>query len=101
MAVNMREIMGVLEKDPNVGAFTADAGGGRLNIDLKPREERSLSADQIIDELRPNLSRVPWVRVYLSNPPAIRIGGIRSNASYQYTLQDPDTDELYRVAPIF
>jgi HAE1 family hydrophobic/amphiphilic exporter-1 len=97
----MREIMGILEKDPNVAAFTADAGGGRLNIDLKPREERSLSADQIIDELRPKLSRVPGVRVFLSNPPAIRIGGIRSNSAYQYTLQDPDTDELYRVAPLF
>ena len=101
MAAHMREIMGILEKDPNVAAFTADAGGGRLNIDLKPREERSLSADQIIDELRPKLSRVPGVRVFLSNPPAIRIGGIRSNSSYQYTLQDPDTDELYRVAPLF
>ncbi|HTL45932.1 MAG TPA: efflux RND transporter permease subunit [Vicinamibacterales bacterium] len=101
MASHMREIMGILEKDPNVAAFTADAGGGRLNIDLKPREERSLSADQIIDELRPKLSRVPGVRVFLSNPPAIRIGGIRSNSAYQYTLQDPDTDELYRVAPLF
>ena len=101
MAAHMREIMGILEKDPNVAAFTADGGGGRLNIDLKPREERSLSADQLIDVLRPKLSRVPGVRVFLSNPPAIRIGGIRSNASYQYTLQDPDTDELYRVAPLF
>ena len=101
MASHMREIMGILEKDPNVAAFTADAGGGRLNIDLKPRAERSLSADQIIDELRPKLSRVPGVRVFLSNPPAIRIGGIRSNSAYQYTLQDPDTDELYRVAPLF
>jgi hydrophobic/amphiphilic exporter-1 (mainly G- bacteria), HAE1 family len=101
MSAHMREIMGILEKDPNVAAFTADAGGGRLNIDLKPRDERSLSADQIIDVLRPKLSRVPGVRVFLSNPPAIRIGGIRSNSSYQYTLQDPDTDELYRVAPNF
>jgi HAE1 family hydrophobic/amphiphilic exporter-1 len=101
MAAHMREIMGIVERDPNVAAFTADAGGGRLNIDLKPREERTLSADQVIDELRPKLSQVPGVRVFLSNPPAIRIGGIRSNSSYQYTLQDPDTDELYRVAPLF
>jgi HAE1 family hydrophobic/amphiphilic exporter-1 len=101
MAAHMREIMEILEKDPNVAAFTADGGGGRLNIDLKPREERSLSADQLIDVLRPKLSRVPGVRVFLSNPPAIRIGGIRSNSAYQYTLQDPDTDELYRVAPLF
>jgi HAE1 family hydrophobic/amphiphilic exporter-1 len=101
MSAHMREIMSILQNDPNVAAFTADAGGGRLNIDLKPRSERTLTADQIIDDLRPKLSRVPGVRVFLSNPPAIRIGGIRSNSSYQYTLQDPDTDELYRVAPIF
>jgi HAE1 family hydrophobic/amphiphilic exporter-1 len=101
MSAHMREIMSILQNDPNVAAFTADAGGGRLNIDLKPRSERTLTADQIIDDLRPKLSKVPGVRVFLSNPPAIRIGGIRSNSSYQYTLQDPDTDELYRVAPIF
>jgi HAE1 family hydrophobic/amphiphilic exporter-1 len=101
MAGHMRQIMAILQKDPNVAAFTADSGGGRLNIDLKPRRERTLSADQIIEELRPSLSRVPGVRVYLSNPPAIRIGGIMSRSQYQYTLQDPDTDELYRVAPRF
>ena len=101
MAAHMRDIMAILEKDPNVAAFTADGGGGRLNIDLKPRNERTLTADQAIDELRPKLSQVPGVRVFLSNPPAIRIGGIMSKSQYQYTLQDPDTDELYRVAPIF
>ena len=53
----------------------------------------------MIEELRPKLARVPGVRVVLSNPPAIRIGGTQSRAHYQFTLQDPDTDELYRVAP--
>jgi hydrophobic/amphiphilic exporter-1 (mainly G- bacteria), HAE1 family len=101
MVGHMQEIMGILKKDPNVAAFTADSGGGRLNVDLKPRDQRSLTADQIIDELRPKLSRVPGVRVYMSNPPAIRIGGIMSRSQYQFTLQDPDTDELYRVAPLF
>jgi len=101
MSEHMQEIMRILEKDPNVLAYTADSGGGRVNIDLKPRNERSLSADEIIEELRPKMSRVPGVRVYLSNPPAIRIGGIQSRSQYQFTLQDPDTDELYRSAPIF
>ncbi len=44
---------------------------------------------------------MPGIRVYLTNPPAIRIGGFQSRSQYQYTLQDPDTDELYRVAPQF
>jgi HAE1 family hydrophobic/amphiphilic exporter-1 len=103
--LRMREIMQILQTDPNVAAFTGDSGGGRLNIDLKPRDQRDKTADQIIEELRPKLNRVPGVRVTLSNPPAIRIGGGpgggRGAGNYQIALQDPDTDELYRVAPQF
>ena len=102
---HQREIMAILTADPNVASFTANVGGqgggGRLNVDLKPRHERSLSADQVIDELRPKFARVPGVRVVLTNPPAIRIGGMMSRAQYQFSLQDPDTEELYRVAPGF
>ena len=103
---HQREIMAILAADPNVASFTANiggpgGGGGRLNVDLKPRSERSLSADQVIEELRPKLARVPGVRVVLQNPPAIRIGGMMSRAQYQFSLQDPDTEELYRVAPGF
>jgi HAE1 family hydrophobic/amphiphilic exporter-1 len=99
----MQDLMRVLQNDPNIMAFTADAGGGRLNMDLKPRNQRSLTADQVIEELRPKLNRVPGVRVTLQNPPAIRIGGGygRGAGSFQIALQDPDTDELYRVAPDF
>ena len=102
----MGQIMQSLATDPNVAAFTADSGGGRLNIDLKPRHERQKTADQIIEELRPKLNRVPGVRVTLSNPPAIRIGGgpgggRGGGGSYQIALQDPDTEELYRLAPQF
>ena len=100
---HMKQVMAIVEKDPNILAFTANAGGngGRLNVDLRPRNERTLTADQIIDELRPKLSQVPGTRVYMQNPPAIRIGGYMSKAQYQYTLQDVDTDELYRVVPKF
>jgi HAE1 family hydrophobic/amphiphilic exporter-1 len=100
---HMQDLMRILQQDPNIMAFTADAGGGRLNMDLKPRKERTLTADQIIEELRPKLNRVPGVRVTLQNPPAIRIGGGpgRGAGGYQIALQDPDTDELYRVAPDF
>jgi HAE1 family hydrophobic/amphiphilic exporter-1 len=102
----MSEIMQILREDPNVAAFTGDSGGGRLNVDLKPRNQRTQTADQIIEELRPKLNRVPGVRVTLSNPPAIRIGGgpgggRGGGGNYQIALQDPDTDELYRVAPQF
>ena len=100
---HMQQVMAIVEKDPNILAFTANASGngGRLNVDLQPRNRRTLTADQIIDELRPKLSQVPGTRVYMLNPPAIRIGGYSSRAQYQYTLQDVDTAELYRVAPKF
>jgi HAE1 family hydrophobic/amphiphilic exporter-1 len=107
MVAHQRQIMAILASDPNVSSFTANVGGfgggsgGRLNVDLKPRDQRQLSADQVIEELRPKFARVPGVRVVLSNPPAIRIGGMQSRAQYQFSLQDPDTEELYRVAPGF
>jgi HAE1 family hydrophobic/amphiphilic exporter-1 len=104
MVAHQKEVMEVLEKDPNVAAFTSNVGGqggGRLNVDLKPRDQRTKTADEIIEELRPKLARIPGVRVVLSNPPAIRIGGMQSRAQYQFSLQDPDTEELYRVAPGF
>ena len=104
MVAHQREIMAILASDPNVASFTSNVGGpggGRLNVDLKPRAERQLSADQVIEELRPKFARVPGVRVVLSNPPAIRIGGMMTRAQYQFSLQDPDTEELYRAAPGF
>ena len=99
-AARVKDVMEVLQNDPNVLAYTANVGGGpggggggaRLNIELKPREQRTLTADQVIEELRPTLARIPGIRVFLSNPPAIRIGGMMSRSQYQYTLQDPDTD---------
>ncbi len=99
----VREVMDVLARDPNVAGYTANVGGmgGRLNVDLKPREERSLDAEQVIAELRPKFARIAGVRVFLTNPPAIRIGGMMTRSQYQFTLQDPDTEELYRVAPAF
>ena len=99
----IKDVMNVLRDDPNVASYTANVfgSGGRLNVDLKPRDERTLTADQVIQELRPKLARIPGIRVFLTNPPAIRIGGMMTRSQYQYTLQDPDTEELYRVAPGF
>ncbi len=103
LVARTKQVMEVLANDPNVASYTANVGdgNGRLNLDLKPRAQRTLTADQIIEELRPKLAAVPGLRVFLSNPPAIRIGGRQSRSQYQFTLQDPDTRELYRVAPAF
>jgi HAE1 family hydrophobic/amphiphilic exporter-1 len=99
----VKDVMNVLANDPNVAGYTANVfgSGGRLNVDLKPREQRALDADRVIESLRPKFAGIPGVRVFLTNPPAIRIGGMMTRSQYQYTLQDPDTDELYRAAPRF
>jgi HAE1 family hydrophobic/amphiphilic exporter-1 len=94
----------IVRSDPNVRSvtqFIPSGNQGRMFLELKPRDQRALSADEVIQELRPKLARIPGLNVYLQNPPAIRVGGQNSRSLYQYTLQDPDTMELYDVAPKF
>ncbi len=109
MVKHQQEVAAIVQKDPNVQSFMSSAGGrggigasnsGVVFIRLKPRNERALSADQVIDELRPKLSQVPGIRVYMMNPPPINVGGRFTKSQYQVTLQGPDTAELYRVAPL-
>jgi HAE1 family hydrophobic/amphiphilic exporter-1 len=105
-------VMNLVQADPNVRSVTssisigggqggATANGGRLQVELKPRAERTLTADQVIEALRPKLAGVPGVRVFLSNPPAINIGGRPTRAQYQFTLTSGDTDALYASASTF
>jgi HAE1 family hydrophobic/amphiphilic exporter-1 len=104
MVAHTRKVAEIIQKDPNVESVTtnvSEGNTGRVSVSLKPREERALSADELINELRPKLGQLPGIQVFLQNPPAIRIGARGSRSTYQYTLQDPDTDELYRVAPAF
>ena len=72
---------------------------GRIFIRLKPRTERP-GADDIMQELRPKLSAIPGIKVYLQNLPTIRIGGKLTKSQYQFTLQDADTNELFHWAPL-
>jgi hydrophobic/amphiphilic exporter-1 (mainly G- bacteria), HAE1 family len=67
---------------------------------LKPRSQRKKSADEIIQDLRPKIAQITGIRAFLQVPPPIRLGGSLSKSQYQYTLQDSDTTELYRVAPL-
>ncbi len=46
------------------------------------------------------LAKIPGIRVFLQNPPPIRIGGSLTKSQYQFTLQGADTDELYECAPM-
>jgi HAE1 family hydrophobic/amphiphilic exporter-1 len=99
----------VVRQDPNVDSFSSQAGAGgpsqtgnlgRIFITLKPRSKRRLNADEVIQELRPKLAKVPGIQVFLQNPPPIRIGGQLTKSQYQITLQSPEIKELYEHAPI-
>ena len=99
-----RAVANVIMKDPNVEMFTVTASSGNqngLNIRLKPREERLLTADQIVAELRPKLAKIPGGRVYITNPPVVRIGGFSARSAYVVTLQATDMPELYRAEQTF
>src|SRR5207302_5753672 len=88
----------------NVGAGPGGGGlnNGRISLDLRPRAQRKRSVDQIMSELRPKVAQIPGVRVYMVNQPPINLGGQQGARSlYQFTLQDTDTAELYRWAPVF
>jgi HAE1 family hydrophobic/amphiphilic exporter-1 len=109
MVRRQQQLVAIIAKDPNVEAYMASVGSGggrgggftgRVFMRLKPRSERRLSADEVIQELRPKLAQVPGIRISMQNPPAIRVGGRLSRALYQFTLQSPNAEELYRYAPL-
>ena len=101
---HQQEAAAIVQGDSNVEGFMSSVFGGgntgRLFIHLKDRSKRPLSADQVIRELQPKLARIPGMRVYLQNPPALNIGARFSKAMYQFTLQSSDIDALYQNAGI-
>ena len=74
---------------------------GRMMINLKPRKERGASAGEIIARLKPKLANVQGIALFMQVRQDIQVGGRPSKTQYQYTLQDGDSDELARWAPVF
>ena len=96
-------VAAILMADPAVAAVGGSVGGGggagassaRFFISLKPLSERpGVTAEQIINRLRPQLNRIPGAQVFLRAIQDINVGGRQGNASYQYALLAPDLDEL-------
>ncbi|HSI61603.1 MAG TPA: multidrug efflux RND transporter permease subunit [Candidatus Saccharimonadia bacterium] len=107
MVRHQQVVAAVLMKNPYIAAFSSSVGAsgssstgnsGRCIIQLKPRSERP-SAAEIVEQLRPQLAKIPGIRAYASVPAAIRIGGRTSKSPYQFTLSSPDMEELFAVAP--
>jgi HAE1 family hydrophobic/amphiphilic exporter-1 len=96
----------IVLKDPavdHVGMFIGGAGNapnnGRMFITLKPREDRTESADQVISRLRAQLDKVPGAKLFLQAAQDVRVGGRASRTQFQYTLQGSDIEQLNEWAP--
>lgn len=82
-----------------VGGPNATGNTGRMFLNLVPRDRRP-PVEAIIAELRPELSKVPGLRVFPQVVPLIRLGGTLTKSLYQFTLSGPDLTALYEAAPL-
>ncbi|MDO9082847.1 MAG: efflux RND transporter permease subunit, partial [Humidesulfovibrio sp.] len=107
MLEHQNRVADIIAADPNVEGFMSlvGAGGpnpagnsGRLLIRLKPRHKRSMSADEVLQSLRGKLASVVGIRTFLQNPPPINLGASYTKALYQFSMQSPNTAELFQAA---
>jgi HAE1 family hydrophobic/amphiphilic exporter-1 len=119
MVKYQQQVAKIIDADPNVaaamsavgsGGVSAGVNSGRIILRLKDPSDRPATsrlgsifgwhptADEVALELRKKVSQIPGISVYISNPPAINIGGRQSKSQYQYTLQAIDLKELQDTA---
>src|SRR5205809_1233185 len=108
MVTYQRTVLEILRADPNIEAVTGFMGAssfnpslnvGRATMTLKPRSQRKV-ADEVVRSLRPKVSNLMGVKVFVQNVPAIRIGGQLTKSPHQYVVQGASTEELYHWVPI-
>ena len=109
MVEYQKSIAAIVRDNPNVDALMSTVGGtaaqtvggpnfGQLLVRLKPRAQRKEGVNDIIKDLQPKLAVVPGMKVYLQNPPTIRIGGQVTKSLYQFSMQSPVKAELFAAA---
>ena len=82
------------------GGFGGGGGGsGQAQVQLKPKSERKLSTQEVMDRLRPKLGTVAGANIFLFSPGDIRIGGRQGDSDLQYTLLADDVDDLRTWTP--
>jgi len=107
MQDRLKRMIKIVQSDPGVNTVIGFTGGGggtgtnsaRLFITLKPLNVRKDSADIIINRLRPQLAKVPGATLILQAAQDLRIGGISSNAQYQYVLQSDTFEDVSTWGP--
>jgi len=104
MAAKLKQLQGIVQSDPAVASVIGFTGTRALNtanvyVALKPLAQRKLSADQVVQRLRPKLNQISGGRLFLQAVQDLRIGGRQSAAEYQYTLTSEDTAALVSWTP--
>ena len=103
MEEKQRDLTKVILQDPAVESLSSFIGAdgvnttlnsGRISINLRPIEERRISASDIIRRLQTKLVKVQGIHLYMQPVQNITVDDRVSRTQYQYTLEDPDTDEL-------
>ncbi len=103
MAAKLKEALAIIQQDPAVDTVVgfsggSRAGGGFMFINLKPMGERNVTGLQVVARLRPQLSQITGLRVFLNPVQDLRMGGRSSNSTYQYTLKSDNTADLKKWA---
>jgi multidrug efflux pump len=103
-----QRVTAIVLQDPAVAAIGSSVGAsgwnasvnrGRLFISLKPLKERGISTQAFIDRMRPRLTNVGGMRVFMVAAQDIRAGGRQSSSNYQFTLWDSNLEELQQWTP--
>ncbi|MBE9606182.1 efflux RND transporter permease subunit [Acetobacteraceae bacterium H6797] len=105
------QVAAIIAADPAVAAVGSTVGSsgsgfgsasqGRLFVSLKPEEERpGVSAQAVIARLRQPLGQIPGIQTFLRAVGDIQIGGMQSNASYQFVLLSPDVGRLQQWSDV-
>jgi HAE1 family hydrophobic/amphiphilic exporter-1 len=100
------QVADIVIKNPYVESFNVQVGNnggsannGQLQVQLTPRASRPFSAQQLAQQIRPQLLRFPGFRSFVRLPTSIQIGGRQGNQNYSIMMQSLNTDELYDWAP--
>ena len=107
MAEKQMAAIKIVLADPAVealGAAIGSGGGGnsnqgRMYIALKPLSERKVSADAVVNRLRPKLSQIDGISVFMQTAQDLRAGGRSTKAQFQFALSDESLEELREWTP--
>ena len=103
-----QKVNDIVGKDPAVAGVTSSVGAGsggqtanngRMYVSLKPWKDRDANATEVIARLERQMQGVEGIRLFMQPAQDVRVGGRLSRTQYQYTLSDPDGDELNTWAP--